>query len=120
MDWNVPHDHIAGRVCDNRANMVHDVSLIGWPHIPCFGCTLRLCVEVGLNLAVVIKLSDTVGKHVDHFKHSSLAWKPSREAEDPQYPRVTHSFRMLELTEVHIFHARVTTQTVLDHLLCAA
>jgi len=52
-EWNVPDDHIAGVVCDNGANIVLGVSLVGWPDIPCFGHTLQLCVESGFNLAMV-------------------------------------------------------------------
>ena len=44
-------------VRDNGANMVLGISLVGWPDIPCFGHTLQLCVEAGLNLAMVSRLT---------------------------------------------------------------
>ena len=78
-EWNVPDDHIAGVVRDNGANIVLGVSLVGWPDIPCFGHTLQLCVESGLNLAMVSRLVGAAKKLVGHFKHSSLAMGTLKE-----------------------------------------
>ena len=75
----MPDDHIGGVVRDNGANMVLGVSLVGWPGIPCFGHTLQLCVEAGLNLAMVSKLTGAARKFVGHFKHSSLAMSALKE-----------------------------------------
>lgn len=66
-------------VRDNGANMVLGISLVGWPDIPCFGHTLQLCVEAGLNLAMVSRLTGAAKKLVGHFKHSSLAMSSLKE-----------------------------------------
>ena len=75
----MPDNHIAGMVRDNGANIVLGVSLLGWPDIPCFGHTLQLCVEAGLKIDMVSRLTGAARKLVGHFKHSSLAMSALKE-----------------------------------------
>ena len=73
MNWNLNKDNISGIVRDNGPNMVLDISLVGWPDIPCFGHTLQLCVGAGLSLSDISRLTACSRKLVGHFKHCSLA-----------------------------------------------
>ena len=73
-EWNIANDRLAAVVHDNAANMVLAVDLVGeWDDFGCFGHTLQLAVNVGLNLNPLSHLLAAARKFVGHFKHSVTA-----------------------------------------------
>ena len=50
-----------------------------WGDLPCFGHTLQLAVNSGLDLAPVSRLTAVCCKLVGHFKHSVVAMGALRE-----------------------------------------
>ena len=65
---------VAAVVRDNAANMVLALELLeDWSDLPCFGYTLQLAVNAGLDLSVISRLTATCRKIVGHFKHSIVA-----------------------------------------------
>lgn len=73
-EWNIANDRLAAVVRDNAANMVLAVDLVGeWDDLGCFGHTLQLAVNAGLNLNPLSHLLAAAHKLVGHFKHSVAA-----------------------------------------------
>ena len=73
-EWNIANDGLAAVVRDNAANMVLAVDLVGeWDYLGCFGHTLQLAVNAGLNLNPLSCLLAAAHKLVGHFKHSVAA-----------------------------------------------
>ena len=58
----------------NASNMNLAMQFLGdWGDLPCFGHTLQLAVNSGLDLAPVRRLTAVCCKLVGHFKHSVVA-----------------------------------------------
>ena len=73
-EWKIANDRLATVVRDNAANMVLAVDLVGeWDDLGCFGHTLQLAVNAGLNLYPLSRLLAVARKLVGHFKHSVTA-----------------------------------------------
>ena len=69
-DWNLDGKVIAV-VHDNASNMVLASDLLeDWGDLPCFGHTLQLAVNGGLEVNSISRLSGACKKIVAHFKHS--------------------------------------------------
>jgi hypothetical protein len=69
--WNI--QSVSAVVHDNAANANSGVSQTGWPHFGCVAHTLQLCINSGLGVSVISRLSAASRKLVGHFKHSSVA-----------------------------------------------
>jgi hypothetical protein len=73
-EWNITDEKLAAVVRDNAANMALTVDIIGnWNDIGCFGHTLQLAVNAGLNIDQLSRLTAVARKLVGHFKHSVTA-----------------------------------------------
>ena len=59
-------------VHDNASNMVLDL-VEDWGSLPCFGHTLQLAVNAGLEIHSISRLTGVCKKNVAHFKHSVVA-----------------------------------------------
>lgn len=65
---------------DNAANMVLASELLeDWGDLACFGHTLQLAVNAGLDLSLISRLTAMCRKIVGHFKHSVVAMGALRE-----------------------------------------
>ena len=72
-DWNLD-GKVTAIVHDNASNMVLASDLLeGWGDLPCFGHTLQLAVNAGLEINSISRLSGACKKIVAHFKHSVVA-----------------------------------------------
>lgn len=72
-DWNLDRKVVA-IVHDNASNMVLASDLLEeWGDLPCFGHTLQLAVNTGLEISCIRRLSGACKKTVAHFKHSVVA-----------------------------------------------
>ena len=72
-DWNLDGKVVA-IVHDNASNMVLASELLeDWGDLPCFGHTLQLAVNAGLEISTISRLSGACKKLVTHFKHSVVA-----------------------------------------------
>lgn len=78
-EWGVAHRRISALVHDNAANAVLGAELTDWAHFGCVAHTLQLCVNSGLDLPVIDRLTGTSRKLVGHFKHSVVATTALRE-----------------------------------------
>ena len=72
-DWNIDNKVVAV-VHDNASNMVLASDLLeDWGDLPCFGHTLQLAVNAGLEIHTISRLTGVCKKIVSHFKHSVVA-----------------------------------------------
>ena len=72
-DWNIDNKVVAV-VHDNASNMVLTSDLLeDWGDLPCFGHTLQLAVNAGLEIHTISRLTGVCKKIVSHFKHSVVA-----------------------------------------------
>jgi len=70
---------ISAIVHDNAANAILGAELTDWPHFGCVAHTLQLCVNSGLDLPAIDRLTAASRKLVGHFKHSVVAMTALRE-----------------------------------------
>ena len=78
-EWKL-YDKVSAVVRDNASNMVLATELIeDWGDLGCFGHTLQLAVNAGLNLNEISRLTAAVKKIVGHFKHSVVAMGALRD-----------------------------------------
>ena len=72
-EWKIT-EKISAVVHDNASNMVLASQLHEeWDDLPCFGHTLQLAVNTGLDLNVISRLTAVCRRIVNHFKHSVVA-----------------------------------------------
>ena len=78
-EWGIPSRSISAIVHDNAANAVLGADLTDWPHLGCVAHTLQLCINSGLDLLVLSRLTAVSRKLVGHFKHSAVATTALKE-----------------------------------------
>ena len=72
-EWKI-EEKISAVVRDNAANMVLAMELLeDWSDQSCFGHTLQLAVNAGLDLSIINRLTAVCRKIVGHFRHSVVA-----------------------------------------------
>ena len=78
-EWKI-EEKVVAVVHDNAANMVLASEFLEeWDDLGCFGHTLQLAVNAGLDLNPVSRLTSVCRKIVGHFKHSVVALGALRE-----------------------------------------
>ena len=79
-EWHITPEKVVAVVRDNAANMVLAIATIGeWNGLGCFGHTLQLAVNAGLNLSTISRLVASARRLVAHFKHSVISCAALKE-----------------------------------------
>ena len=72
-EWEIPHRSISVIVHDNAANAVLGVQLTDWPHFTGMAHTPQSCIDSGLNLPVIDRLTAVSMTLVSHLKNTVVA-----------------------------------------------
>ena len=78
-------DCISSVVHDNASNAVCGLELTGLPQFGCVAHTLQLCVNCGLEISAISRMTSVCRKIVGHFKHSVVATVSQGETESVRH-----------------------------------